>query len=268
MRPLPEPLGPGQQPGFKIRGIKGLAWTPDQYLEEIPVLAKYKMNFLMNCYLSLFNETGKRYDTWWPAGKNEWWLPLPAAKKRAFEEIVRACQSHDIQFCFCLNPNLAATRFCRADNPQDIADLWQHYAWAQSLGVQWFSICLDDIGQGVDGEMHARMVNDIFRRLARKDPAAEMIFCPVYTGAMAPRQEGPNVQRRPGPATAPRRLSVLDGDQVLSPEVTRRSAAAFKAVVKHRIILWDNYPCNTIPVLHLGRWPVAQPTCARWSMVT
>ena len=59
IRPLPEPLPEGQKPGFKIRGIKGLAWTPDQYLKEIPVLAKYKMNFLMNCYLSLFNETAR-----------------------------------------------------------------------------------------------------------------------------------------------------------------------------------------------------------------
>ena len=39
-----------------------------QYLEEIPVLAKYKMNFLMNCYLSMFDDR---------TGKNEWWLPLP-----------------------------------------------------------------------------------------------------------------------------------------------------------------------------------------------
>jgi hypothetical protein len=55
-RPFPEPLPAGRsEPGFKMRGIKGWGWTPEQYLEEIPVLAGYKLNFLMNCYLSMFS---------------------------------------------------------------------------------------------------------------------------------------------------------------------------------------------------------------------
>ncbi len=56
VRPLPEPLPSGQtKPGFAIRGTKGWNWTSEQYLAEIPVLARYKMNFLMNCYTSMFS---------------------------------------------------------------------------------------------------------------------------------------------------------------------------------------------------------------------
>src|ERR1035437_1584737 len=44
-RPFPEPLAAGQQPGFKFRGTKGWAWTPEQYLEEIPWLPKFQMKF-------------------------------------------------------------------------------------------------------------------------------------------------------------------------------------------------------------------------------
>src|SRR5579862_2916167 len=77
---FPEPLsGNHQEPGFKFRGTKGWAWTPEQYLQEIPWLAKFKMNFLMNCYLSLFTSNHPR--------KNEWWNPLTENQKRAFAEI-------------------------------------------------------------------------------------------------------------------------------------------------------------------------------------
>ena len=37
-REFPEPLPAGAQPGFKIRGTKGWAWTPEQYLAEIPFI--------------------------------------------------------------------------------------------------------------------------------------------------------------------------------------------------------------------------------------
>jgi hypothetical protein len=47
IRPLPEGVSAkGATPGFKFRGIKGWAWVPAQYLAEIPVMGKYKMNFL------------------------------------------------------------------------------------------------------------------------------------------------------------------------------------------------------------------------------
>ncbi|HOW19312.1 MAG TPA: hypothetical protein PLC79_09765, partial [Phycisphaerae bacterium] len=39
IEPLPTPLPPGKEPGFKFRGTKGWMWTPPQYLAEVPVLA-------------------------------------------------------------------------------------------------------------------------------------------------------------------------------------------------------------------------------------
>jgi len=95
------------------------------------------MNFLMNCYLSLWESAPGVHPYKWI---NKWWQPLPAAKKRAYEEVVRSCQKHGIQFCFCMNPNLGSKRFAGA-SPKDLDDLWQHYAWMQSLGVKWFSVC-------------------------------------------------------------------------------------------------------------------------------
>ena len=42
------------RPAFAIRGVKGWAWSPEQYLAEIPILARYRLNFLINCYSSLW----------------------------------------------------------------------------------------------------------------------------------------------------------------------------------------------------------------------
>jgi hypothetical protein len=136
-QPFPEPLAAGEQPGFKIRGTKGWAWTPEQYLEEIPWLVKFKMNFLMNCYTSLFSSTNPR--------KNEWWQPLPENEKAAYAKVIRACQANGITFCFCMNPQLDSARPLNPVNSRDLDLLFQHYAWAQSLGVKWFSICVDDV---------------------------------------------------------------------------------------------------------------------------
>ena len=244
VRPLPEPLPQGGRPGFKIRGTKGWAWTPEQYLEEIPVLARCKMNFLMNCYLSLFDDK---------TGKNEWWRPLPESKRRAFEEIVRSCQKHGVAFCFCMNPNLRSERFIGRD-PREIDALWRHYRWMQSLGVKWFSVSLDDIQRGIDAAMQADVVNDILRRLREKDPGAQMVFCPTFywgdgTGDARTTAYNAALARRLHPDI----YVFWTGDEVVTPRITRRAAESFKKILNHRVILWDNYPVNDgHPTMHLG----------------
>ena len=253
VRAFPEPLPPGRsEPGFKFRGTKGWAWTPEQYLEEIPILAGFKMNFLMNCYLSLFTTT--------PAGgwKNEWWKPLPAEKKEAYARVIRACREQGITFCFAVHPQLASPRPLNPNRAEDIDQFYQHYAWAQSQGVRWFSVSLDDVswgtqGPAVGGAEHARFVNTVFERLRRKDPGAQLVFCPgPYWG------DGTNPQHRPylealGRDLHPDVYVFWTGDSVTTPHITRQAAQSYKSIVKHRLFLWDNYPVNDgHPTLHLG----------------
>ncbi len=251
VRPLPEPLPAGQtEPGFKIRGTKGWAWTPDQYLAEIPVLAKYKMNFLMNCYVSMFSDTVR-----W---RNDWWEPLPDSKKQAYEKVIRACREHAIRYCFAMHPQLASSRPLDPTSDADFEKFWPHYAWAQGLGVQWFCVSLDDVswgakGPAVGGADHSRLVNKLLGRLRAKDPEAQLIFCPVpYWG------DGSDPQHRAyleavGREMDPGVYLFWTGDAVVTPRITRQAAEKYKAVAKHRLILWDNYPVNdNQPTLHLG----------------
>lgn len=163
--PIPVPLKPGEASGFKIRGMKGYNWTPGQYLEEIPVLAKYKGNFLMNCYLSMFSVKEKpvyKYGTFLDSIENKWWLPIPEEKKRLYEGVFETCRKYDIMFCFAMNPQLFSEDPLDPNSRKDFMLLLQNYLWAQKHGVEWFSVCLDDVQDGqvkILANEHALLVN-------------------------------------------------------------------------------------------------------------
>jgi hypothetical protein len=251
VREFPEPLAKGQKgPGFKIRGTKGWGWTADQYLAEIPFLARARMNFLMNCYLSMFTDPEKLV--------NQWWEPIPGPKKRAFEKVVRACRERNITFCFAIHPQLFSERPLRYGDEVDFQSLWQHFAWMQGLGVRWFSLSYDDITvEGQDkaklAEAQARLVNRVLAKLREKDPQARLLFCPVYywgdgTGGDARAYLGALAR-----LLDPDVFVFWTGDGVVTREITVRAAESYKAAVRHRIVIWDNYPVNDRSgALHLG----------------
>ncbi len=252
-RPFPEPLGQGHSmPGFEFRGTKGWNWTPEQYLAEIPFLARWKMNFLMNCYLSMFtSKPGEPFH-------NEWWKPMTPARQAAYAQVFQACRDYGIIFCFAVHPQLGSSRPVDFASEKDLDDFYQHYAWAQRQGVRWFSVSLDDVswdrgGPAAGGAAHARFVNEIFSRLRARDPEAQMIFCPgPYWG------DGTEPQARPYLETLARNLHsdvyvFWTGDGVVTSRITRTAAESYKSIVKHRLFLWDNYPVNDgSPTLHLG----------------
>lgn len=249
--PYPTPLGgPEKEPPFKIRGTKGWAWTPEQYLAEIPYLVKARMNFLMNCYTSMFSSLNPFI--------NRWWEPLPEAKKKVFEEVVRTCQKNGIQFCFAMHPQLFSERPLALDSAEDFERLWQHYAWMQSLGVTWFSVSYDDIGvEGQDksrlGEAQARLVNKLLSRLRKKTPQAQLIFCPVYYMGCGDSLDAQAYFSGLSRVLDPNVFVFWTGDGVVSPRVTMKCAAIYRKAVGHRLFLWDNYPVNDRnPTLHLG----------------
>ena len=239
-------------PTFKFRGMKGWAWTTEQYLEEIPVLAGLKMNFLMNCYRSM--STSSPGQPWC----NEWWKPMPEARKQAFAEIIRSCREHGIAFCFAMHPQLDSPRPLDLGRAKDLERFYQHYAWAQEQGARWFAICLDDTswgvaGPGALGTAHAVLANTVFDRLQTADRSAQMILCPsAFWG------DGTNPDHRTYLDRLAREMHrdvyvFWNGDAIVTPRITRVAAESYKSLVKHRLFLWDNYPVNDgSATLHLG----------------
>jgi hypothetical protein len=135
--------------------------------------------------------------------------------------------------------------------------LYRHYAWAQSLGVKWFSICVDDvIWTQLPAEVateDAFMVNNILGRLRQNDPGAQMIFCPgPYHGDGSKPSDHEYLQAL-GHAMDPDVYVFWVGDETITPRITRAAAESYKKTVNHRLFLWDNYPVNDgRPTLTLG----------------
>lgn len=250
-----EPNRPAEAcPGFKFRGIKGWFWTAEQYLEEIPVLADLRMNFLMDCYGSLIGRRPGAAD----GSANEWWKPMSEGQKEQYSEIIRSCQQRRITFCFALHPQLASPRPLDTSSKEDINEFFQHYCWAQSQGVKWFSVCLDDTTWGLHGPkagglLHARLVNTLFERLRQRDAEAQFAFCPVICWGDATNREHRDYLGSLAQEMHPEVYVFWNGDSIVTPRVTRVAAESYSRVVNHRLFLWDNYPVNDgSPTLHLG----------------
>lgn len=254
----------GSHPAFSIRGIKGWAWSPEQYLAEIPVMARYRLNFLMNDYGSLW-ELGP-HGTWaTDRNMNFWYRTLPPKVKAAFENIIHECQKHEITFCFSINPNLKSDRSFDYDSKEDLDALWQHYEWSQGLGVKWFNISLDDISHRIDAQGQARLVNEILHRLRTNDSRAELTFCPTWyagtgeTGSEtnttlgAGNTPGLHYTRTLATQLHPDVYLFWTGPDVCSLTISARQTQHYKELCDHRILLWDNYPVNDQhSALHLG----------------
>lgn len=242
---FPEPLKAGEKPGFTWRGIKGWDWTAKQTLEEIPYLKNCNMNFYMNCYFSLFD---------FPNGDNQWWLPLPDTLKTQYEEIVSTCKANDIEFCFAMNPNLNSSRRINYDSEADFKDLYQHYEWMAKFGVNWFCVSLDDITEGIDGIGQSKVVNRLYAQLKKINPKAQMIFCPtIYASAwLSHTPKNPQYLRDVAKELHSEVYCFWTGDDVRGP-ISIDKAIEFKALIGHRIFIWDNYPVNNgVSLLNLG----------------
>jgi hypothetical protein len=250
--PFPTPLPAGQsEPKFVLRGTKGWAWTWDQYLAEIPVLARCRMNFLMSCYTSVFTDPVKFV--------NNWWEPLSEKTRTGIGKVAQACREAGLVFCFSFHPALFSDRPLRYDSDADFEAMWRNYASVQALGVRWFSLSYDDIDvKGKDvatlGADHAALANRLFRRLREKDPQAELIFCPVYYWGAADQGDAMHCTEALGRVLDRDILIFWTGDGVVTPRITRAAAESFRrAATGHRIVIWDNYPVNDrTGALHLG----------------
>lgn len=251
-RPFPEAPSRPDAPHFKWRGTKGWAWTMQQYLDEIPHLKRVKMNFLMNCYLSMFNAESPGDRPWSGERRNSWWLPFAPERKQRLQQIVAACKANDITFCFAMHPQIYSDRPMKLTSDEDFEAFFAHFAWMQSQGVKWFSVSMDDVNEAHAGSAHAKFCNKFLKRLRERDPEAQLIFCPtVYHNAAMKGNEGYLTALA---TEMDQDVYVFwTGADVVPLTMTRQDAVTYRDLVKHRLFIWENYPVNdSSPTLHLG----------------
>ncbi len=242
-RPFPEPLAPEHpEPGFAIRMVKGWHWTGRQYLDVLPAMQTAKFSHLMYCYTSLFPD--------FPAWRNEWWKPLPDERWAEIEQVLAEGRARGIELVFAMHPQFASPRPLEPTSDEDFAAFSAHFVAAQQRGVRWFAVPFDDVAAST---AQFAFVNRLFALLRATDPAAQLIFCPTWYWGDGATGEARAYNDLLAAELQPEVYLFWTGDAVVTPSITRQALETYRSIVRHRVIIWDNYPVNDAQAtLHLG----------------
>ena len=241
--------GCAEQPkGFVLKGMKGYGWTPEICLEEVPVMKELGMNFFAPCYSSFWEENN--VETFEELnGYNHWWKPLDDDLQARWKMVIDACKDNGIHFCFGINPMLFSPRPLDPSSEEDFEALLAKYRWFQDQGVEWFYIAIDDLHLQshleIDAIGQANFTNRLYAALKEQDPDCHFIFCPTW-------YRGKDVDVPEKRLYLEQLAETLDKDifvfwvgyHTVSPEISVEDVLRYKEVVKHEMILWDNYPVN------------------------
>ena len=234
--------------GFVIKGMKGYGWTPEICLEEVATLKEYGLNFFAPCYSSFFAEHDievfEELD-----GYNLWWKPMNDDLKARWSKVVKACEEERIIFCFGMNPMLFSPRPLDPAKDEDFDALLAKYRWFQEQGVSWFYIAIDDLHLQshleIDAVGQSLFTNKLYAALKEHDSQCRMIFCPTwYRGKDLKVSEKRAYLEQLAETLHKDILVFWTGEYTVSPEVSVDDVMRYKDVVKHEMILWDNYPVN------------------------
>jgi hyaluronoglucosaminidase len=202
-----------------IEGFYGPPWTHEERLDLIRFCAAHEL------------------DTWVHAPKDDpyhrerWREPYPERELAQLAELVRAADSHGVEFVYAIAPGLSI----RAGDEAELDALEAKREHLRQAGIRTFQLLWDDIErEAVPFEAQAEIAN----RFAGGEP---LVVCPMgYAGT------GDSEYRQ---AFAPRLDSQIvlywTGPEVVSIGITREELdLAVRRFAGHRLVLWDNYPVN------------------------
>ena len=148
-----------------------------------------------------------------------------------------------------MNPMLFSPRPLDPAKEEDFEALLAKYRWFQEQGVQWFYIAIDDLHLQshleIDAVGQSQFTNKLYAALKENDPKCRMIFCPTwYRGKDLKVPEKRAYLEQLAESLHKDIFVFWVGEYTVSPEITVEDVLRYKEVVKHEMILWDNYPVN------------------------
>jgi hyaluronoglucosaminidase len=230
------------EPGFALRGIKGLWWEGlPKYRLALPWIAQHHMNFLMFCYSSF------------PASGKDWRSDYTADEQNGFRELAAQADRFGVELCLSFNPGIWSKPPLTYASEDDYQVAWKKVKTIHALGIRSFALCLDDINtklQPADAEKFKTLETAqvyFVKRLwtdmkTLSPPPRRLIFCPsAYTSGEA-REHLDYIKTI---AQLDKGIDVFwTGPVVCSPTITAKDADEFAAWVGRKPIVWDNYPVN------------------------
>jgi hypothetical protein len=254
---------------FRLRGLKGLWWEPEQYLGWPDFLADAGYDLFMLCY-TFCPETGLR-----------WRQPFRDAELAIVTQLAEACQTRGITLCLALHPLIggqawapeaAAVRFhptsgrgwfqrywqarrpggtLTPDPPiqygsdEDLRLVLEKCRQAQDLGVGAIALCLDDVDPGVTppgfdslAAAHGWLANGI-----RTNLPTRLFLVPTYywtDGAKANAAYTAELAR-----VVPPDVDLFwTGAVVRDHDITAEKAREAAGLLGRKPLIWLNYASN------------------------
>lgn len=227
---------------FSIRGIKGLWWEGmPKYEQALPWLAEHDLNFLMLCYSSF------------PASGMDWRADYTPEEMERFRALAAKGKDLGVDVCLSFNPGIWSKPPLVYSSDADYQCAWEKVRKVHALGINWFALCLDDIGRELTPEDKARFVtlqaaqvhfvNRLWRDMRTLHPRPRLIFCPsAYLTDDAKNHLdyintiGEGIDREV--------LMFWTGPQCCSTSISAADAAVFEKWIRRKPFVWDNYPVN------------------------
>lgn len=231
-----------------VEGFYGTAWSPAARLAQLDFDGRFKLD----SYLYTPKDDPYLRERWQDA-----YPPDQLATLRAL--FARGAADH-VAVTYVLSPGLSICYSSAADRARVLAKLDQ--VWR--LGARSFAIALDDIdyktwncdadprAYGTDAGAPARaqadLLNDVLRAFIDKHPGAgPLTLVPSEYGGLS---HGP-YKSALAAALDPAIAVVWTGPQVVSTTVDRAQIDQARAIYRHPVVVWDNYPVNDYTPGHL-----------------
>lgn len=227
---------------FEVRGIKGLWWEGmAKYEQALPWLAEHDLNFLMLCYSS-FKASGM-----------DWRADYAPEEMEQIRNLAAKGRKLGVSVCLSFNPGIWSKPPLVYSSDADYRTAWNKVRGVHALGVNWFALCLDDIGReltpedksrfGTLQEAQAYFVNRLWRDMKMLRPRPKLIFCPsAYLTDDAKNHLdyintiGEKIDREV--------MMFWTGPQCCSASITAEDARVFEKWIRRKPFVWDNYPVN------------------------
>ncbi|MBP1964896.1 beta-N-acetylglucosaminidase domain-containing protein [Paenibacillus aceris] len=223
-----------------IEGFYGTPWSHEDRLSQLDFYGQQKMNM----YIYAPKDD--------PYHRDQWRIPYPADKLAQITELVNKAAQNHVQFVFAVSPG---TSVCYSDST-DFQALIDKAQMMYDVGVRSFAIFLDDISKTLSCNAdktkfnsdsspsaagQAFLLNKFKTEFIDKHPGANrLITVPTdyanittttYINRFSTLVDPSIIVQWTGPAVVPAGISVSDADKA-------------KAIYKHDLLIWDNYPVN------------------------
>ena len=237
--------GPGPQfARFTDRGvIEGFYNDPWPHQERLRMI-EYLEDIGMNHYI--YAPKVEPYHRQW------WRKPYPKAEMKNFSELAHKGKAHGVTFNYGISPGLDFD----FGSEKDAEALKVKLSSLMEAGVNAFTLCFDDIPNSKFanrsiGERQAKLVNEIFDYLRKKDPKVKLYFVPTVYSRTYSYWKTKKVSK----AQYLEAISAINSEvgimwigpgNVFSEKIDKASAMELKKLWERPVIIWDNYPVNDV----------------------